>query len=137
MNPRGSKAGWRIEKQVIGFIIGGGGALIIDLAVFNLLYLTGVSASFSNLLAVIAALVFNFFVNLLTFSQKPLGGGILHIVKRYALVSGASVLYVYVVFEAFIFLASGSDEVLMTLVRIGLFSSATVARFFLYRKWVF
>lgn len=131
-----SEGDWR-KQQILSFGFGGVGALLIDVVIFNLLYLSGVNSSISSFTSLTVALAFNFVVNLFVFSGQPLRRKSVGSFARFAFVAFASVTYVHLGFEAFIFLAPDTEEIWLTFVRVCLFGSSTIARFFLYKKWVF
>lgn len=132
----GSEAGQR-KRQVLGFSVAGFLALVVDAVAFNLLYLGGLSPSISSFFSLTMAIGFSFVINLFVFSDQPFFRKSGDVFARFAIVALASATYVFFAFEALIFLFPNTGGLWMTLIRVVLFGSATVARFFLYKKWVF
>ena len=132
-----NKSGYTHGRQVIGFGSAGIVSLLIDLLVFHLFHSSGASPSFSNLAALGFALGFNFIINFLTFSNNTRSSNPGQAVLRYFFIAGLSALYVYVLFELFVFQHPSASNMTMTLVRVALIGSSSLARFFLYRGWVF
>lgn len=124
-------------KQVLGFTAAGLGALAIDLLVFNTLLWAWENPSLANLFAGGTALLTNFAINFRTFKGSTSNRTSWQATKRFSLVAGISVLYIYALFEAFLLIAPGSNELVLTSVRVFLIGSSSLGRFFLYRRWVF
>ena len=124
-------------RYVLGFSVAGVSALVIDLLVFNLLLWAWGNPSLANLVAGATALVTNFAINFRTFRGSTSDRTSWQATKRFSLVAGMSVLYIYALFEAFLLIAPESNELVLTAVRVFLIGSSSIARFFLYRRWVF
>lgn len=124
-------------RYVLGFSVAGLAALVIDLLVFNLLLWAWGNPSLANLIAGVTALVTNFAINFRTFRGSASDRTSWQATKRFSLVAGISVLYIYALFEAFLLIAPESNELVLTAVRVFLIASSSIARFVLYRRWVF
>ena len=124
-------------RQVVGFSVAGLAALVIDLLVFNLLLWAWGNPSLANLVAGATALVTNFAINFRTFRGSASDRTSWQATKRFSIVAGMSVLYIYALFEAFLLIAPESSELVLTAVRVFLIGSSSIARFVLYRRWVF
>ena len=126
-----------LSKQVLGFSIAGIGALLVDLLVFHLMLFAGFTPSFGNFVAGAVALTTNFIMNFLTFGNKKASLKSSQSLVRFSLVAFASTLYIYGLFELFLLIAPESSELGLTLARILIIGSSSIARFILYRRWVF
>ena len=127
----------RRNRQILGFSIAGLGALLIDLLVFNIMLFSGFTASVGNVVAGAVALGTNFIINYLTFRSKTSSLKSSQSFVRFSLVAVTSTVYIYGLFELFLLIAPESDELVLTLARILIIGSSSIARFFLYRRWVF
>ena len=127
----------KIWRQVFGFSVAGLAALLIDLLVFNSLHWALRNPSLANLIAVATALLANFAVNFHTFRGSASDRASWQTIKRFSLVAGGSVFFIYALFEVFLLVAPESTGLVLTSVRIILIGGTSVARFFLYRRWVF
>ena len=129
--------GQRLNKQVVGFSIAGIGALLIDLSVFNFMLFAGFTPSVGNVVAGAVALGTNFIINYFTFRSETSSLKSSQSFVRFSLVAVTSTVYIYGLFELFLIIAPESNELVLTLARILIIGSSSIARFFLYRRWVF
>ena len=128
----------KVRRELAGFGIAGVVALTVDLALFNTLITLGAGPSMANLASSFVGLVFNFLINYRTFvgdrrSAKVLTGSSL----KFSFVTGASFLYLLLGFELYVGIYEGASTPNLLLARVLLIGSGTVARFFLFRHWVF
>lgn len=128
----------RIRRELTGFGIAGVVALTVDLALFNTLITLGAGPSMANLASSFVGLILNFLINYRTFlakgrSAKVLTGSSL----KFSLVTGASFLYLLLGFELYLGFDEGASTTNLLVARVLLIGSGTVARFFLFRHWVF
>lgn len=124
-------------REVLGFSLAGIGALLIDSLLFNFLYFSGFNSSLSSLVAVATALVFNFIINFFSFSEDENFQSIRPKFFRFLLVAIAFALYTHILFETFTYFFPHSSQALMAVVRALIFLTSSLARFLLYRRWVF
>jgi putative flippase GtrA len=128
----------KIRHEITGFGIAGVVALTVDLTLFNTLIALGAGSSIANLASSLVGVVFNFLINYRTF----VGNGRSAKVRtrsslKFSLVTGASFFYLLLGFELYLVFFEGAPTPNLSLARVLLIGSGTVARFLLFRHWVF
>lgn len=125
-------------RKVFGFLIAGGIAMGVDLAIFNSLMSIGLSRTLSNLTGAFSALVVNYLINHEVFlpkerlSQEFKKRGV-----RFGAVAAFSFVYTTSLFEAFATIFAMTSQNDLSLLRVSVVASGTVIRYLLLRFWVF
>ena len=128
----------RVLRELFGFGVAGGVALVVDLMVFNLLIFFAVNASLANVSAALAALVVNFFINHRAFMPRRLRSANLTMKSvKFGILALASFLFLLVGFEVVLWVMPDQSAVFYSVTRILLIGSGTLIRFFVLKYWVF
>ena len=126
------------HRDSVGFAVAGGLALIVDLAIFNMLILQKVNLTVANGVAVFAALLVNYIINHWTFLPRiPARNNLVQKSFRFGVVAASSALYLLIGFEIVSWFLPDQSAATYSLVRIFLIGSGTIARFGALRYWVF
>ncbi len=124
------------RKEVIGFLVVGGLAVILDFAVFNALLTLGWTVWAANGLAMLVSMTFAFVGNYRwTFSHREVRS-LLHAYAAFAGINLAAVAFI----ELAVVLAEmawSPSNLWLNVVKAIATAFATVLRFFAYKRWVF
>ena len=121
-----------------GFSVAGGLSAGIDLLMFNILLFAGLSSTIASGSALVVALIANFMINRSTFAPElSTGLGRTRPAFRFALIAVLSSVFVFISFEIGVRFLSMGSPFEQSVLRLFVISIGSIARFLLYRSWVF
>lgn len=124
------------RKEVVGFLVVGILAVVIDFALFNVLIWAGWPVWAANAVALFVSMTFAFVGNYKwTFAHREIKS-LLHAYSAFAGINLAAVVFIEIMVVGAEVMWR-PDALWLNVVKAVATAIATVARFFAYKKWVF